>query len=490
MKFAIFLCISCFSVTAVKSLGIFGAFRGSNQRKSLPLLLKFPDDVNIMDKEFIENFASLPVELKIIILEYLTPKELLIFNQYESLKESHCLAVEAFGSVYRGAKISLVGLKVNESLDFIVSNDAKEISFTNVDTFITFAKVFEKYIKNLKIDFSTFECDDTTKIITNLRSNFAENLTRLEIRKSEFDIVREISFPNLEELSFFNCYFLDRPFDLHQFFPKVRRLSATLIESTEPDWIERNFSNLTHLQLELDDYLQFAEEDVLGILRKNPNINSLSVVGCTPNLLREINEHFPNIVNLGIIGLSKDFKLNTEVIRMKHIERFYYEQISAFGISAFIQFDHLNELQVNSKSKPEFILLDLIKNHKDQIEILEIEDIVMLDEHLVQMNLAKLERVTFRFDLRKSTTMTANGLLAFIRCNEQLAEVKLLGAKQQLQQELKEIVESSRISEGEEQIEIRNSNNEETGDVNIFRKSRPKVKLQKENVLQFLKSNF
>lgn len=136
----------------------------------------------------------------------------------------------------------------------------------------------------------------------------ARTLKHLELRDNKnyfygIEIIRKMSFPNVEELSFFMCgerihYF---NFSFKEAFPKVSRLAATFTKFAEPMWIDNSFSNLTHFQVHNARY--FTDAEVYRILRNNPKIHSLSVVQATPQFLRDINDQFPNIVNLGIINL-------------------------------------------------------------------------------------------------------------------------------------------------------------------------------------------
>lgn len=404
--FIIILTFSYFSIGYIKSATINQEIDGIKEAELLASSFGFTTDVTVKDKVFIDYFIALPAELKKMILKNFSPKELFEFIKSDQFTEYNHLAIEAYGVTYRDLIIHIKGFLSNDP-NFIITND--EILFTHIDTFISFVDIFKNYIKNLKIDFRTFQADELYTFLQAITKNLSKTLTRLEIRNiygRELDVIKKMSFPNVEELSFFSCYFQNYTFSLKNVFSKVHRLSIALTEFKQRDWIEINFPGLTHLQIDMDQQ-QFTEREILRILENNRRINSLSVIECTPSLLQMINVRFPNIVNLGIIGLSKEFKENYEIIHMNHVKRFLYTEVSGFKVSSFITFEHLKELLWYSMSKADLILIDFIGKHKQQIETLEIEETVILDEHLLRMNgMTKLEKASFRFNLKKNQMMT------------------------------------------------------------------------------------
>lgn len=469
----------------MKSASINNEIGSFKEGKLLVSSFGFTNDVNVKNKVFIEYFFALPAELKKIILENFSPKELFEFIKSDNFTEYNQLAIEAYSVAYGNIAIFAKGSSSTDP-DFTCTNH--EILFTRVESSISFIDIFKKHIKNLKIDFRSFQGNELFDFLHAVTENCAKTLTRLEIRNIyslELDEIRKMSFPNVEELKFFSCYFRDQVLDFRQVFSKVRRLAVTLTEFVRRDWVETNFPGLTHLQIDMDHH-QFTQQEILKILENNPGINSLSVVECTPSLLQVINERFPNIVNLGVIGLSREFKENTEIVHMDHVKRFLYTEVSGFEVPVFITFENLKELQWYSLSKADLILMGFIAKHKEQIETLKIEDTVILDGHLAQMNnMTKLERLSFRFDSRKNATMTANGLLDFIKFNENIAEVRLYEAKQNLRQDLYETFNATKTPGW---LQTFNPNSNESGNVQFIKNTQLTPKWN--NFMQFLRHNF
>lgn len=485
-----FLLISCIFVCFIESEAINNETEALNREDSL--FLCFTKDMKVKEKIFLNNFLLLPAELKMNILGYLSPNDLFDFIKTETFKEYHHLAVEAYGSFYGDTKISIVGSYTN-GLDFDYSIEDDQISFNKIDTFTTFADVFNKFIKNLKVEFDSFAAGDLSKFIDTITKNCVKTLTRFEMHSftGELGIFDGILFSNVIELSMFNCYFPVESIDLHEIFPKVDRLAAILTEIADfsYDWIPNNFPNLTHLEVSTTNFIEHNELELLQILQNLPNINSLGVVKCTPGILRSLNE-LPNIVNLGIIGISWDSRDTQEIIHMKYVQRVYYKETAGFAYSfpAFVDFEHLKELQWSVKSNPvqSNVLVDLIKKHQDEIEVLEIEDIRILDKDLRKMkNLVKLERASFRFEPRDTKLMTANGLLEFVKANRNIKEVRLFEANQQLRQDLLESFNSSKVNGW---LQTLDPHTEGTGNVRIIKK--PQRQINWHNSFLFFRPNF
>lgn len=450
--------------------------------------LGFTKNPHVKSKVFVNNFEVLPAELKKIILGHLSPKELFYFVQIDEFKEYHKLTTEAFGSSYKFHNIGYYTHRLIRKDDFIIENDI--ISIFNFTKFTTFLRTFNKYIKTLVLDNSSFRGNELQITLDFLAENCAKTLTKIEIRHifgTELNSIKAISFPNVQELIIFSNYFRNQTLDLDRTFPNVRRLTVTGTKYTDRTWIERSFTNLTHLHVDIErGYIR--ETEVVRILEKSPEVISLGLVYATPSMLRIINEHFPKIVNLGIVALAISYLTTEETIYMRNVERFYFEGIT-FSETRFIDFDNLKELHWNSRCKPEFVFLDLVNRHKIQIESLEIEKTVISNEHLAIISgMTNLQKVTFRFDPEINVTMTANGLLNFIEANEKLSEIHLFDADFHLRQELYRTFNSSNISGTLQTFE---PNSDEKGNVFIVKNSRKFIKLGNSKIdLQIFKNRY
>lgn len=430
------------------------------------LNLGFTKNPHLKTKLLVNNFEVLPAEVKKIILGHLSPKELLDFVQIDEFKEYRKLATEAFGSSY---KLHKIGYRLIRKDDFIIENDI--ISIFNFTTFITFLQTFNKYIKSLRLNNSSFRGNELQITMDFVAKNCAKTLTKIEIRHifgTELNQIKAISFPNVLELIIFSNYFRNQTLDLNRTFPNLRRLTVTGTKFTDRTWIERSFSNLTHLHVDIEHgYLREAE--VVRILEKNSGVTSLGLVYATPSMLKIIDENFPKIVNLGIVALALSYATFRETVHMKNVERFYFEGIVLYE-TLFIDFDNLKELHWHSRCKPESVLIDLVKRHKNQIESLEIENTVISNEHLAMMSgMTKLQKVAFRFDPEMNATMTASGLFSFIEANEELSEIHLFDADKHLRQELYRTFNSSKIFGS---LQIFDPTSDERGNVLIVVNSR------------------
>lgn len=249
--------------------------------------------------------------------------------------------------------------------------------------------------------------------------------------------------------------------------------------------IQKYFPKITELQVHIDENVFFKERDVLDILQKNNNIKSLSVVSCSQSLLTKINNNHDQIKNLGIISMPYQLVANqVAVVEMKHVERFLYEDLIDYDYTEFIKFKNLKELQWHSAEDPEYLLMKILKRHAKQIDTLEIEDADLTDDHLDRMhNLEKLERFSFGFDPDMTeTSMSVDGLIAFVKANKNIAEVRLNRAKREFYHEAVDAFERLGYT-------FESCNAQSENDANfIFKK--PGQTVQWVDTLRFLRNNF
>lgn len=401
----------------------------SKHIKPFETSLGFTNDINVKEKVFIDHFISLPAELKLMILKNLSPEKLFEFIQSEDFESYNNLALEAYGSSFGAVSVCA---KDSSRSDFFFEENM--INFHNSTNLSSFMETFHKYIRSLKIDFSIFiDQSNAITILDHLKHNCSKSLTRLEIRntnKKELKIISNMFFPIVNELSVVGCFIHDYDLEFKKKFPAVRRLSVIFSQYSDESWIQKNFWNLTHLQIHVG-----GNEEVETILKQNPELNSLGLFHFTPDLLRNINENYPSIVNLGLNSFSDDLMGNAE-IHMKYVENVFFEGTSHVRVP--ILFENLKQLHWISLTYPGRALQEFIDRHKNTIETLHIEDGLFSYAHLLRMNLPKLKRFSFR-PVQKTRTVTfSDCVLGFIKVHENLQEFQLLGIEQALRQNLYE----------------------------------------------------
>lgn len=410
--------------------------------------LSFTHNINVTDKVYVDYFKALPAELVRMILTYLTPKHLFDFAQCKQFAEYHVLAAEAYGLCYKDLAVTAKGLE-KAGVDFV--RDKNAISFRNITVLRSFLRTFNKYVRNVKMDFSPLDTNDLLELIDTIKENCANSLTRFEMRnifRGELKLLQNMSFANVEEVSFFNCDIRAESVQLTQLFPKVRRLSAFLTDLSDGQtWIEHNIINLTHLMLHVDEQF-FRNQDITNILKRNPSVKSLGLFNSSPDLLHSIDEQFPHIVNLGLQSISYEFKRLTQPIRMEHVERFLYEGEIRQPLRHFIEFKNLKELYWRSTSKPDHILIKLIQDNRHTIEAITIHGTVISDGYLSKMyNMTQLRRAAFHLNPKFNLSFSANGFISFIVSNEQIEEVQLFEVRKKLRQDLLAIFNGRGIAE-------------------------------------------
>lgn len=395
----------------------------------------YKDNVNIENKSFVQHFISMPYEIKRMILGYLTENELYAFMHIDEVAEYHQMAAEAYGVSYGNSPIFMKDLSLDDSINFLYNNRA--LSFNNVTIFVDFLKTFHKYIKNIKLDLSSLDsAGEKRSIFAAIGQHCGDTLKRLEIRNDKekingIGILAGMSFPNVEELSFYFCNWKLQNLNLKKAFPNVRRLSTTFGIFVDRMWVDNSFSDLTHLQIHTGRR-EFTDDEVLRILSKNPTIHSLSLAQATPNLMRTINEQFPNIINLGFISMQPIWKTNYADVHMNNVKRLVYEGAIPAENLHFLHFDNLKEIQWHSSSNADALLIKFIQKHKHSLEIIQIVESIITDKHLEQLkDMPVLEKLGIW-----NATFNANSLINFIESNKQLSEVRLFNVPEGLKTDL------------------------------------------------------
>lgn len=87
-------------------------------------------------------------------------------------------------------------------------------------------------------------------------------------------------------------------------FPVMRRLYLPLVEIADKSFIDQKFSHLEHLEVKILDRPGsplITEADLIAMLKRNPQIGSLTLGKSTRPLLHTINEFLPNVEELDLL---------------------------------------------------------------------------------------------------------------------------------------------------------------------------------------------
>lgn len=281
-------------------------------------------NITVNDDDFIDCFRSknFTDEMQTELLQRLSAAELMGFIQNKKLKKYRDRAVNAFIDKYGNRPINIIDRRAHENPIVLES----EIMFKDFKTFKEFVTPIASKVRAIKMDFQCFDDVERPHILNFIEKHLAKTLKSVKIFHvlgNKLEWLAKISFPVVEELSFYDCYLIHKKFDLNRTFPSVRRFSAARTQFQDRLWVQNYFPHLTHLQVTLDAHNCFTEEDVLNILESNRQINSFSAFCATSNLISVINEKYSNIKNLGIIGHQSSQGDN--VIQMDHVDRFLHE---------------------------------------------------------------------------------------------------------------------------------------------------------------------
>lgn len=436
MKIFVFFLILSFTSSSVSMSRYeywFGRLFGSKKPINHETSLGFTSNMNERNKIYYDYFEGLPAELKKLILECLSIKELLKIVTSEVYKEYHNLTAQAYGAAH-GHTTIFCRAQLPAS-DFTFQNDVFHIH--NLTRFNLFLTSFNKYIKSVEIDFFTINKKELPQVLDHISNNCSSSLVKFgfrHFRGHHIELIKRISFPNVKELTFFDCH-IDvnkKTNDFKRIFPNAHRLSFIFTQFSDQLWIEQNFSNLTYALLRISES-HFSTKHFLRLLNNNPTVKSIGLISGTPNLLRAINEYYTNIVELELTGFLEF--VNSDEIHMEHIEKISFQGMIEYEIP--FTFDHLKDVKWFSASEPEAALFDFIEKHKTTIETLDIVESINADEHLAKMkDFKKLRQFVLKWHSGTYASFTANGIYSFLKANDNLEEFRLIGAGPNLRMDL------------------------------------------------------
>lgn len=403
----------------------------------------------IFGTEYDDEKIHFPAEIKMMILDGLPLPDLFEFLQMDEYKEYHELAVAAYGEKYKDTSIYIKDFTDDSQDDLSSENMSvmkgdivifpnKGIFLTQFKTIDAFLKSFSKHIKTVELSLYYLQQVGNFELILDTIEKYCANtVTKLIYRYFHYTHLEYISkqhFPNVKEVSFYKGTLYNSMNSLNRTFPNVNRVAIREL-NFRSEWIGISFPNLTHWQKDLDQ-MYFEEWQFIRVLRESRNLVALGIVKPSESLLHSINNDFPNITELGIIGFYYRH-VNAQSVYMNHIKTFTFEEQLARKEPHFVAFRNLKKLNWISSREPELNFLDFINRHKNQIKELRIENMVISDEHLSLIsNINTLKRVSFRFDKNKLPIMTANGLVRFITTSTNLTELRLMDVDTDLRKEI------------------------------------------------------
>lgn len=315
----VFINKSCLSQIVSESVKNDGAYKSS---------IEAHHKISVENKENSLKLTDLNIDVLLLIFHQLDLNDLLNLSEVDS--GIHSITIEVFRRRFQKYEIDIwgTGPRIDWRPAYYVSDHFKSIQIDDFETNLRTIKFFGCVIQKIIIINTKIEWNRLVVIREFIEKYASKSLISLELHK--IDILEQItvSFEKLEELDFivFTEKLSTKVLPLNQTFPNLRRLSVTLLSKIDSSFIDCEFPQLKQLKLFTTNSSWTQQNQIEGLIRKNPQICDIEIKYFTRNYLKIINQLLPNLEKLTL----HDSFSEIENIRFEHVKIFiFYPQFSS-----------------------------------------------------------------------------------------------------------------------------------------------------------------
>lgn len=340
--------------------------------KLLILPINFPEQVSdvpvpIIFKESTQ-FGDVNVDCILLVLKKLDLPSLL--NIARVNKGLSYLAGEVFHRRYLKYQIEIDRNSFSNNSNEIFFDYSGRIRLQSYETMLNMLKHFGNSISTLKIDFVSMNSKQSKFISKLINENCSDRLRHLTLDCCKAHTLRHMSKPykNVESISFLEQLHDSRneTLSLNKLFPRMRKLSFNFISTLDGNYINCDLPQLIDLSVDVSDYGNTQNEDDIGqLIKRNPNIRSLTLGYTTAELLNVASN---TLRHLETLTLCASFKASKGAVN----SNFYLENVKTFiiknnacPINFKFHFTQLEELRLACMEKNCDAWINLFENHNN-----------------------------------------------------------------------------------------------------------------------------
>jgi len=316
----------------------------------------------------------------------------------------------------------------------------------SVDVIINIFHTFGDLIHNFRIDFENIDEQQGKLIVLHLNAKNLESYKTLALRNCKGTILDEWKnpLPNLVEFSFSSSskdkLNVKSGKKLYELLPEVEILKFDYTRDSDWSFIGDEFSDLNNFQVVLPEANEQDGPDdfhVLNLLQNSKNVEYLTITNTNLKLLNGINKNVPELKNLTLESLSKDYSNNKlETVEFKNVKYLNIDiKTNAFPEKLF--FSGLEGFQLNvSKFTEKWF--ELIKNNS--VISFALVSTELSNEELLKIpnHLPYLKNI----QIQSQSTFKANEFVDFVKSNKKLTTLEMLILmKESEQKKIFELVE-------------------------------------------------
>lgn len=304
--------------------------------------------------------------------------------------------------------------KPDEEFRYGIPVGFKQINFYHLELFEDVMQYFGNCVKRIAI---VNEKDNNLTMANRLVNEYcSESVKELDLKYISSNALRQYTkpFSAVEKLTCTISTELDENSTLNQFFPGLQQLALSLMDGVNFNLVDCTLTHLKHLELKVFSGCEQRRHQIEGLIRKNPQIQSIALDGFHFDLLRTISEVTPNLENL----IVSHFKIDDH-IRFGNVNNFVLISVISDYLEK-LSFSHLNSFEMVYFDQNEH-LSGFFKRHQ-HLKRLHITDAmfgpVVLDE--LTANLPNLVEV-----IVEDREVSSDSIIRFLNNHQKLMKFQI-----------------------------------------------------------------
>lgn len=216
----------------------------------------------------------------------------------------------------------------------------------------------------------------------------------------------------------------NQQFDLSQLFPNLRHLYLSYVNTWNLNRLIVNYPNLVNLyvdvyQFDIPEFV--SEREAIEIVKKNPQIRSLTLRRVQPNLLKAVAENAKNLEQFELY--EYDEKANeTNHFHFDSVKRFKLSENVVRSMPENITFSSLDEIQVQAYPRDSWYIR-FAETHRNLKKFEIIGPFTLRNDEIVRLAAAKLNLTEISIYTDKD--VKAESIVELIQSGNQLNRVQL-----------------------------------------------------------------
>lgn len=241
-----------------------------------------------------------------------------VLNTDEAFPELHNLIHEMLQRKYLNYELQLKLPLVNRFIGFrrhfkaydVFPKENRFVAYDNRNFDLNVFKVFGDVFQTIKLTFCNNIEVKRWKLVSKILNEYcSRTVKRLELNDIDESILNQFTLPfeSVEKLTFsVNCNNLNVQKTLNELFPNLQSFELQLSYDLNYSFIDCELPKLEHLKMTVTRESWQKRDQIEGLIRKNPNIQSIELVGYIfpSNYIEVINQFLPNLQHFTLTWMN------------------------------------------------------------------------------------------------------------------------------------------------------------------------------------------